>query len=160
MPTTSEALGAAAAPMSIEYGGKTYQGRAITQKVKSQVERWLEKRAMASVMRFRADLDMSEFRALSAAVTADIAAGKYAFGGPYCTEALGTMAGGVAFASFIFSCTEEEMEALFLARPEEVTQALELIQQQSFPQKKTEAAEDMRPPTPSPTESDEPTQGT
>lgn len=140
MPTTSEALGAASAPMCIEYNGKTFKGRLITQKVKSQVERWLEKRAMASVMRFRADLDMSEFRALSAAVTADIASGKYAFGGPYCTDALGTMAGGVAFASFVFDCTEDEMEQLFLACPEEVTQVLELIQAQSFPQKKTAAA--------------------
>jgi hypothetical protein len=101
---------------------------------------------------------MAEFRALSAAVTADIASGKYAFGGPYATDALGTMAGGVAFASFVFDCTEDEMEALFLACPEEVTQVLELIQAQSFPQKKTEPTEDMRPPTPSPA-SDEPGQG-
>ena len=159
MPTTSEALGAASAPMCINFNGKTYQGRLITQRVKSQVERWLEKRAIASVMRFRSDLDMSEFRALSAAVTADIASGKYAFGGPYATDALGTMAGGVAFASFVFDCTEEEMEALFLNMPEEVTQVLELIQAQSFPQKKTEPTEDMRPPTPSPA-SDESLQGT
>lgn len=143
MPTTSESLGASAAPMTIEYNGKTYKANLITQKVKSQVERWLEKRAMASVLRFRAELDMSEFRNLSAAVTADIAAGKYAFGGPFCTEALGTMAGGLAFASFIFGCTEEEMEALFLACGDEVTQILELVQAQSFPQKKTEA-----PPAP------------
>lgn len=139
MPTTSESLGASAAPMTLEYNGKTFKAGLITQKIKSQVERWLEKRAMASVMRFRADLDIAEFRNLSAAVTADIASGKYAFGGPYCVEALGTMAGGVAFAAFIFATTEEEMEELFLARPEEVTHILELVQAQSFPQKKTEA---------------------
>lgn len=139
MPTTSESLGASAAPMTLEHAGKTFKAGLITQKIKSLVERWLEKRAMASVLRFRADLDLTEFRNLSAAVTADIAAGKYAFGGPFCVEALGTMAGGIAFASFIFGCTEEEMEALFLARSEEVTQILELVQAQSFPQKKTAA---------------------
>lgn len=151
MPSVSETLGGNAAPYTIEFNGKTYRAQMITQKVKSQVERWLEKRAMATVMRFRADLDLAEFRALSAAVTADIAAGKYSFGGPFSIEALGTMAGGVAFASCIFGCTEDEMQELFASKTDEVTQILELIQSQSFPQKKTEqipqTVDQNQPPT-------------
>lgn len=131
--SVSSILGAHGAPLTLEHAGRVYTARANVQKVRSCFERWLKARVRQTVVEFKDVLPAADFQALLHATSRDIASDRYAFGGAVCEEALGTVPGAIAFASIIFSCTEDEMAVLMQERGDEVKLILDTIIAESTP---------------------------
>ncbi len=66
--------------LTIEFNGKKYTAGLITQKVKADFEKRMEKKALDSVFSMKGFLLPVEFRESVSSVSLDIASGAYSFG--------------------------------------------------------------------------------
>jgi hypothetical protein len=122
--------------LTIEFNGKKYTAGLITQKVKAEFEKRLEKKALDSVFSMKDMLEPVEFREAVSSVTRDIASGIYSFGSENSIAALSTPAGALAFASILFTAPENEVQDLMLAENERFELVMELVREKSFPNAK------------------------
>lgn len=123
--------------LTIEYNGKKYTAGLITQKVKAEYEKKLEKKALDSIFKIKDMLDPVEFREAISGVTRDIAAGVYSFGAERCIQSLSTPAGTCMFSSLLFSVPEQEIESLVMAKSDEFKLVMDLVREKSYPNAKT-----------------------
>ena len=119
--------------MTIEYNGKKYTAGLITQKVKAEFEKRMEKKALDSVFSMKDRLEPVEFREAISSVTRDIASGIYSFGSENSIAALSTPSGALAFASILFSAPENEVQDVMLAENERFEAVMEIVRDKSFP---------------------------
>jgi hypothetical protein len=128
----ADALGAHGPGWTIQHNGKIYRAQPITQKVKANFERWLSQRVLSE---FLAAQEVVGGRYLDAVgVVADrIALGHYGFHGPVAMKAMQTPEGVFALSKIVFSCSEEEMIALFSEKGAEVKTIMKLVFAASFP---------------------------
>lgn len=124
--------------LTIEYNGKKYTAGLITQKVKAEFEKKLEKKALDSIFVMKAYLEPVEFREAISGVTRDIASGIYSFGSEYCVQALSTPSGALAFASILFNAPENEVQDLMIVENQKFEVVMELVREKSFPNAKKE----------------------
>ena len=122
--------------LTIEYNGKKYTAGLITQKVKAEFEKRMEKKALDSVFSMKDRLEPVEFREAISSVTRDIASGIYSFGSENSISALSTPSGALAFASILFSAPENEIQDLMLAENDRFEAVMELVRDKSFPNAK------------------------
>lgn len=119
--------------LSIQFNGKTYTAGLITQKVKADFEKRMEKKALDAIFRVKEHLDPVEFREAISGVTRDIAAGVYSFGSERSIQSLSTPSGTCAFASILFSVPESEIEQLVMSKPDEFKIVMDLVREKSYP---------------------------
>ena len=119
--------------LTIEYNGKKYTAGLITQKVKAEFEKRMEKKALDSVFSMKERLEPVEFREAISSVTRDIASGIYSFGSENSIAALSTPSGALAFASILFSAPENEVQDVMLAENERFEAVMEIVRDKSFP---------------------------
>jgi hypothetical protein len=119
--------------LTIEYNGKKYTAGLITQKVKAEFEKRMEKKALDSVFSMKDRLEPVEFREAISSVTRDIASGIYSFGSENSISALSTPSGALAFASILFSAPENEIQDVMLAENDRFEAVMELVRDKSFP---------------------------
>jgi len=88
------------APTEMEFEGVTYRLREPTLLEEGEFQRWLESRAREAAGR-ATDLPDEDRRNLLRDVTADIASGRYAFGGEECLRALRTEVGWAKLVAIV-----------------------------------------------------------
>jgi len=146
MATVSESLGAQGAPHEITLDGKQYRFSLITQRVKSEFERFLASTAIKAITEFRDLLGNEGYNKSLDGVRRDIAAGIYSWNGPVFLDAMGTVAGVCKLLSVISldvtenrACTPDEILALTVNYENELKMIYQVILEESFPtaQKKT-----------------------
>ncbi len=147
MATISEALGAHAAPREISLGGRLYRFGLITQRVKSEYERFLTGAAMQAITDFREILGEDGYAKSLDGIRRDIASGVFSWNGPTFAASLGTVRGVsqlLASVSFDVSagrpCTADEIVSLTVEHDVELKHLFQTILEESFPQKKTTKA--------------------
>lgn len=119
--------------LTIEYNGKKYTAGLITQKVKAEFEKRMEKKALDSVFSMKDRLEPVEFREAISSVTRDIASGVYSFGSENSISALSTPSGALSFASILFSAPENEIQDVMLAENDRFEAVMEIVRDKSFP---------------------------
>lgn len=119
--------------LSIQFNGKTYTAGLITQKVKADFEKRMERKALDAIFKVKDLLDPVEFREAVSGVTRDIAAGIYSFGSERSIQALSTPAGTCSFASILFNAPEAEIEQLVMAKSDEFKIVMDLVREKSYP---------------------------
>ena len=119
--------------LTIEYNGKEYTAGLITQKVKAEFEKRMERKALDSVFSMKDRLEPVEFREAISSVTRDIASGIYSFGSENSIAALSTPSGALAFASILFSAPENEVQDVMLAENDRFEAVMEIVRDKSFP---------------------------
>lgn len=119
--------------LTIEYNGKKYTAGLITQKVKAEFEKRMEKKALDSIFSMKDRLEPVEFREAISSVTRDIASGIYSFGSENSIASLSTPSGALAFASILFSAPENEIQDVMLAENDRFEAVMELVRDKSFP---------------------------
>ena len=147
MATISEALGAHAAPREISLGGRLYRFGLITQRVKSEYERFLTGAAMQAITDFREILGEDGYAKSLDGIRRDIASGVFSWNGPTFAASLGTVRGvSQLLASVSFdvqagrACTADEIVSLTVEHDVELKHLFQTILEESFPQKKTTKA--------------------
>ena len=147
MATISEALGAHAAPREISLDGRLYRFGLITQRVKSEYERFLTGAAMQAIADFREVLGEDGYSKSLDGIRRDIASGVFSWNGPTFAASLGTVRGVsqlLASVSFDVSagrpCTADEIVSLTVEHDVELKHLFQTILEESFPQKKTTKA--------------------
>jgi len=140
MATVSEALGAHAAPHEITLGGKVYRFSLITQKVKSEFERFLAGAAMKAIADYREILGADGYRLSLDGIRRDIASGVYSWNGPVFVDAMGTVAGVSKLLSSVSydveakrPCTPDEIVELTTEYDVELKTIYQTIVEESFP---------------------------
>lgn len=119
--------------LTIEYNGKKYTAGLITQKVKAEFEKRMEKKALDSIFSMKDRLEPVEFREAISSVTRDIASGIYSFGSENSIASLSTPSGALAFASILFSAPENEVQDVMLAENDRFESVMEIVRDKSFP---------------------------
>ena len=119
--------------LTIEYNGKKYTAGLITQKVKAEFEKRMEKKALDSIFSVKDRLEPVEFREAISSVTRDIASGIYSFGSENSIASLSTPSGALAFASILFSAPENEIQDVMLAENDRFEAVMEIVRDKSFP---------------------------
>jgi hypothetical protein len=119
--------------LTIEYNGKKYTAGLITQRVKAEFEKRMEKKALDSVFSMKDRLEPVEFREAISSVTRDIASGIYSFGSENSIAALSTPSGALSFASILFSAPENEVQDVMLAENDRFEAVMEIVRDKSFP---------------------------
>ena len=119
--------------LTIEYNGKKYTAGLITQKVKAEFEKRMERKALDSVFSMKDRLEPVEFREAISSVTRDIASGIYSFGSENSIAALSTPSGALSFASILFSAPENEVQDVMLAENDRFEAVMEIVRDKSFP---------------------------
>lgn len=119
--------------LTIEYNGKKYTAGLITQKVKAEFEKRMEKKALDSIFSMKDRLEPVEFREAISSVTRDIASGIYSFGSENSIAALSTPSGALSFASILFSAPENEVQDVMLAENDRFEAVMEIVRDKSFP---------------------------
>lgn len=134
MSDISVLLGEAGAPQpAVEFRGKEYAARPLTQARKAAWVRWLKTRAYEDLAVVRDTLGPEEFRRRDQDLQAAIDAGEYGFFGRRSLQALQSPEGAVRFTALVFDCSEDEAVALAAACGEEVGAALARAVRESFP---------------------------
>jgi hypothetical protein len=96
MASVSEALGASGAPHELMIDGNVIRFGLITQRVKSDFERWLYQRAVQGVLlakELAGPLASAMSSSALANIANDLSAGKYAWNGSHMFEAMQTLTG-------------------------------------------------------------------
>ena len=119
--------------LTIEYNGKKYTAGLITQKVKAEFEKRMEKKALDSIFSMKDKLEPVEFREAISSVTRDIASGIYSFGSENSIASLSTPSGALAFASILFSAPENEVQDVMLVENDRFEAVMEIVRDKSFP---------------------------
>lgn len=132
MSDISSMLGAEAAPHTIEHDGKTYNFGPIDQRAKSAWERHLWHEARQALRESVEGLPDSVQAEAASKLAARKAAHEFAFFGPVSAEAMKTLPGQVVMGGILANVPRAEAEALFMARPGEVSGILTDIVNESF----------------------------
>jgi len=122
--------------LTIEFNGKKYTAGLITQKVKADFEKRMEKKALDAVFSLKSHLEPIEFREAISSVTRDIASGAYSFGSDLSIAAMSTPAGAIALSASIFNASESEMQALMMSEKERFEAVMDIVREKSFPNAK------------------------
>ena len=151
MASTSEALGAVGAQHEITVDGEVIKFNLITQRVKSELERWLYQRAIKAISESKSLLDQSPgaFGEALSSIVNSLATGKYAWGGPMMVESLGTISGICKLLSLLSlsmdthkPVPQERLENWFLGDySAELGHLFTVIFNESMPKKKVEASQ-------------------
>jgi hypothetical protein len=131
MAKISQILGGHGPAITVSHGGKDYKARPLMQEVKAEWERWVESRAMRPVLALREHVTAAEFAALVRDAAADVASGRYAFGGELSNSAMSTPGGGIAFTAIVFGVGEDEAIRLIEAKGAEIQAALYRVMEES-----------------------------
>lgn len=158
MATVSEALGAHAAPHEVILCGKTYRFGLITQRVKSEFERFLAGTAMRAITDFKDILGPDGYAKSLDGIRRDIAAGIYSWNGPVFIEAMGTVAGVSQLLSSVSydvvakrPCTPDEIVEMTSIYETELKTLYQTILEESFPtQQKKKVIQETMDPVPEP----------
>lgn len=146
MATVSEALGNEAAPHEITLGGRRYRFGLITQRVKSEFERFLSGTAYQAIAEHREIMGPEAYRDSLEGVRREIAAGVYAWNGPVFLAAMGTVRGVAQLLASVShdvfagrACTADELLTLVSEHEQELQAIYQVIVEESFPtpEKKT-----------------------
>ncbi len=92
MPSISETLGAVAGSYELELNGRTIRLGLITQKTKSELERWLYQKEVKGVLEIKEALG-DDFKSFMNEVITKQTAGEFSWGGTTMVKAMGTIAG-------------------------------------------------------------------
>lgn len=145
MASTSEALGANGAQHELTIDGVAIKFGLITQRIKSELERWLYQRAIKGLIGAKEILNSKDaLGSTMAFITNDLAAGKYAWGGQMMIDSLGTLSGICKLMSLISfdinTCKQvppEKVEDWFLGdHSAELGHLFGVIFTESMPKKK------------------------
>jgi hypothetical protein len=118
MSHLSDLLGAEAAPVEFDHGGKTYKVTPVTQAVKTQIERWLRKAAYADLYALHEDMPPAQYQQALQALQLDRAS--FGYNGPVFWATVGTDDGAAALVSILFQCGESEARKLIAERKDDV----------------------------------------
>lgn len=106
MKTVSEVLGTESEGMEFQASdGKKHIVKPLNLKMMGKFEKWLESRALKTIMDQR-EILADEFGAAISAVSADIVSGKYAFGSKPCQDALQSVHGAICLIGLMLGVTE------------------------------------------------------
>ena len=105
-----------------------------------QFEKWLEGRALKSIMAQK-ELLGEDFSTALSVVSGDIVAGKYAFGGASCATALQSVPGSICLISLMLGVDEIRASHLISTQAEEIKVIMEAMVAESMPEGKPIAAE-------------------
>lgn len=130
--SVSTALGNAGAGHSIEFRGKKYTARLVVQRIKSEVERWVQSRARREACAMAELLSPEKAREAIAAHTNAILAGEYSFVSDRVQDAIKTPEGVLFFTALTFGIDEETALALLMEKGAEAVAVLELVKEESF----------------------------
>lgn len=134
MQSVSQLLGGQAAPRILDHNGRRYSCRALTQEVKSEIERRLDECRRSSLIGPRPDLvPVPVLTALLKQHSDEVMAGDFAFGGPRHAAWLMTAEGMVVTTAVMFQTTDLEATTLLLERGVEVGHLIQLTILESLP---------------------------
>lgn len=122
--------------LTIDFNGKKYTAGLITQKVKADFEKRMEKKALDAVFSLKNYLEPVEFREAISSVTRDIASGAYSFGSELSIASMSTPAGAIALAAALFNAPENEVQSLMMSEKERFEAVMEIVREKSFPNAK------------------------
>lgn len=126
MRTVSETIGTQAKGIIFTAkDGNTHRVKPLNLALMGQFEKWLESRALKAVIQHKDTLGASFQEAISA-VSSDIIAGRYAFGGPDCQRALQSVPGMIALTCLMLDI--DEIRAKYLIQNE--AEALKIVMDQ------------------------------
>lgn len=92
MPSISETLGNVAGAYELDLNGRTIRLGLITQKTKSELERWLYQKEVKGVLEIKEALG-DDFKSFMNEVITKQTAGEFSWGGATMVKAMGTIAG-------------------------------------------------------------------
>jgi len=130
--TVSALLGGEAAPLTIEFGGKTYAFGLIDQKAKSAWEQALKAEAAAELQSIVKSWPAAVQAAAASDLAGKMASKEYAFFGPRSMAGLQTADGMARMASILAGCTQDEAVAIMEGVPVQFRAAMESIYSDSF----------------------------
>jgi hypothetical protein len=122
--------------LTIDFNGKKYTAGLITQKVKADFEKRMEKKALDAVFSLKNYLEPVEFREAISSVTRDIASGAYSFGSELSIASMSTPSGAIALAAALFNAPENEVQSLMMSEKERFEAVMEIVREKSFPNAK------------------------
>lgn len=126
MRTVSETIGTQAQGLVFEAkDGRKHKVAPLNLKLMGRFEKWLEGRALKSIIDHR-DILGSSFQESISAVSSDIIAGRYAFGGPDCQRALQSIPGMIALVGLMLGV--DEIRAKYLVENE--SESLKIVMDQ------------------------------
>ena len=133
--TLGDSLGGSPDGMEIELStGEKIKLRSLTMKDLASYDKWLEGRAFSSVQVMRDRLDASTYAEMLGAIAAQIAAGKFAFGGQACADSMRSVPGAVKILSLISGVTESRAREILETDSEAINQAMSLSVNRSMPE--------------------------
>ena len=131
--TVSETIGAQAGGLTFTArDGQTHRVRPLDLALMGRFEKWLESRALKAVIDHKATFGDSFQDAISA-VSSDIIAGRYAFGGPDCQRALQSPAGMIALVGLMLNVDDIRARHLVTNEAEELKVVVDRMVQESMP---------------------------
>lgn len=138
MRTASEALGAhgGAIEFKRKNGAKIYV-QPLTLKIMSKYEKWLESKAIGTVMALK-EVDAVLFREAFSSVSQDITKGMYAFGGEAAQESLSSPSGIAKLISLMVNVDEDVAIEIISQEGEAFKDVLNLAITQSLPDNENE----------------------
>lgn len=133
LKTVSETIGSHGDGMPYEAkDGQTHKVQPLTLKLMGKFEKWLEGRAFKSVISQKEILG-NDFSQAVAGVAADVAKGKFAFGGQECDDALRTLPGMTSLVSIMLGVDEIRASYLLRTEPEELSAIVNQVMKESMP---------------------------
>ena len=114
--------------------GKKYNFRAFTINDAGSFEKWLEGRAFQAVEAAKGTMDPGDYGQALASISADVATGRFSFGGPEANRAMRTLPGMCKLMSLMAGITFQEAKDLFATEGEALGKALESQINRSMPQ--------------------------
>ena len=141
MKTLSETIGTHAGGMEFHAAdGRKHKVKPLTLALLGQFEKWLEGRALKSIMGQK-ELLGEDFSTALSVVSGDIVAGKYAFGGASCATALQSVPGSICLISLMLGVDEIRASHLISTQAEEIKVIMEAMVAESMPEGKPVSAE-------------------
>ena len=130
--TVSALLGGEAAPLTIEFKGKTYAFGLIHQKAKTAWEQSVKAEAAAELQAIVKGFPAAVQAAAASDLAGRMASYEYAFFGPRSMAGLQTADGMAKMASILAGCTLDEAVAVMEAVPVQFRAVMESIYADSF----------------------------
>lgn len=133
MRTLSETIGSNANGLTYQAkDGQKHKVKPLTLGLMGQFEKWLESRALKSIVDHKATLGES-FQSAISAVSSDIIAGRYAFGGADCNRALQSLPGMIALVSIMLGVDEIRAKYLVENEAQELKVVMDQMISESMP---------------------------
>jgi hypothetical protein len=131
--TVSETIGNHAGGLTFTArDGQTHRVRPLDLALMGRFEKWLESRALKAVIDHRETFG-GAFQEAVSAVSSDIIAGRYAFGGPDCQRALQSAQGMIALVGLMLGVDDIRARYLVTNEAEELKVVVDQMIQESMP---------------------------